>query len=148
MMRKRPRGPGQLPLDSAPEADEEFQLQQRPRIPEGDYVLNCLGGEVVRFSFGRRALLHFQIVGGEYQGIRLFLAMTAPEKGAPVPLGSKLWRTALLARNGHPLERRERFSFRDFKGLSFLGTVRNATPREDGDQVYSVVDALLKRLES
>lgn len=136
--------------------NEEFGVHgdTRPVLPEGEYEAACTTAEFIEFyKFGRarKLFLHFQVYGGEHDGTKLFLPMTAPPKGERVGRGSKLYANYLIA-NGHPPGRRDRVSLKVFKGRLFRVKVKTVCPMfENGKPKpeqfhYSIVSELLARL--
>ena len=72
--------------------------QHRTRLPAGQYLVKCLGGQKTEFylqgtrGYGKseKIALMFQIIEGEYMGAILPMFLSSPEKGK-VPQGSKYY---------------------------------------------------------
>lgn len=126
----------------------------RPRIPDGSYVAKFTG-HTTAILFGRAAklFLHFEIVEGDFVGIRLFRAFRLKRltgKAGPggkfvLSAGGDLYR--MLARVLDVRGRPDRVSLRALKHMLLKVTTR--TVRHDSserplpeDSCYSVVDEI------
>lgn len=136
--------------------EEEFGVDGDVRsvLPEGEYEVVCTGAEIIelyKFGRARKLFLHFQVYGGEHNGTRLFLPMTAPAKGEKMGRGSKLYANYMIA-NGSPPARRDRVSLKVFKGRVFQVRVKTVCPAFESGKLkpesfhYSIVAELLERL--
>lgn len=145
------------PIDSAWE--DSFQAGEPGRIllPEGFYEVQCISYE--RGHSHRNALklfLWFQIIYGEHQGEKLFMAVNlidpktkAPYK--PFPPGSKYYESWVISNFNQKPNRRDQMSPRIFKNAVFEVYVRTVKPlfpdRTEKPECfhYSVIDYLKRR---
>lgn len=121
-----------------------------PLIPSGHYDVRSQQGTIVS-TFGRRKLLlNVEIVGGEYDGARIFWAATMPAPGRRPGISSKFFRAWLLVAGRRPC-RGERLSPSMLEGKLLRARVETVTKDYRGYPLppaglYSVVRDLLERL--
>ena len=121
-----------------------------PRIPAGEYEAQCFKTEKKPFLGSEKKLyLHFIIIDGEHQGIKLFGVYNVNYKS--FPKASKYYTDWAIANEGLPT-RRERMSQNIFKNKVFLVKVRDTIPKYDDGKPkpemfrYSVVDRIIEKL--
>lgn len=138
--------------------DDNFVADdQRPLIPEGEYLAQCIELKVIRYFDSHRLRLWFKILEGQHADtiLELFLNLMDGKTGAKfksVPPATNYYKNWFIANRCRPPERRDRMSHKIFYEGIFRVQVRNAYPKypnsrqrmPDGMQ-YSVVSYLIKR---
>ena len=130
---------------------------KRPLIPEGKYKAQCIKHEPGRSHHNSiKMFLRFKIIEGPCMETELFMAMNLMDSKTgkrfkKVPLGSKYYKSWVIANYGKLPAKGERMSPRIFKSGIFEVQVRTTKPRfPDGTAKprcfhYSVVDYLFRR---
>jgi hypothetical protein len=130
---------------------------QRPLIPEGEYLAQCIELKVIRYFDSQRLRLWFKIIEGQHADtvLEMFINLMDGKTGSrfkSVPPASNYYKNWCIANHCRQPGRRDRMSFRIFQDGIFRVRVRNASPRypnsrdrmPDGMQ-YSVIAYLIRR---
>lgn len=125
------------------------KAEPRPRIPKGEYEAVCIKKDIsIYLGSEKKLYLHFQIIEGNHQGVKLFAAYKYYK---PFPTGSKYYTDWSIANSGLP-RRRDKMSPRVFLNKLFLVRVKDAMPRyEDRTPKpdmfrYSVIDRIIEKV--
>jgi hypothetical protein len=131
--------------------------EQRPLIPEAEYLAQCIELRVIRYFDSQRLRLWFKILEGQYVEtiLELFLNLMDGKTGQrfkSVPAASNYFKSWFIANYCRQPERRDRMSYKIFQDGIFRVQVRIAYPRfpnsrqrmPEGLQ-YSVISYLIKR---
>ncbi len=138
--------------------DDSFVADdQRPLIPESEYLAQCIELKVIRYFDSQRLRLWFKILEGQYAEtiLEMFLNLMDGKTGSrfkSVPPASNYYKNWCIANYCRQPGRRDRMPPKIFMNGIFRVKVRNACPRypnsrekmPDGMQ-YSVVAYLIKR---
>lgn len=122
----------------------------RPLIPEGSYEAVCIKHEISPYlGKGKKLFLTYQIIQGEYMGIKLFQAINH-NYNAFSP--STKYYTEWTIANGDMPKRKDKMTPRIFKDKAFLVKVKTTKPKyEDGEYKpekfhYSTVERIIEVL--
>ena len=129
--------------------------EDRPRIPEGVYLVQCIQVKNIQYYRTWKLHLRFKIAEGEHLELELdmFLNMT-DSKGRrfkTVPRASNFYKNWIIANYGCPPSRGDRMSSKIFLDGIFKAAVRDAIPKfPDGKDMpesihYSVISHLIRR---
>jgi hypothetical protein len=130
------------------EIDSQDAEEYYPRIPEGEYEAICYGAEIGR-AWGNipKLFLQFNIVGGEKDGTRLFMACTYVK--GKCKKRSKLYGQYMIL-HGRPLSKKDKPHPKRFVGKMYRVKVRDVNPKESDNTLkpdifkYSVVDRIIE----
>ena len=130
---------------------------QRPLIPEGEYLAQCIELRVIPYFDTQRMRLRFKILEGQHADtiLEMFINLIDGKTGSrfkSVPPASNYYKNWCVANYCRQPVRRDRMSPKIFYEGIFRVQVRTAYPKypnsrqrmPDGMQ-YSVVDYLIRR---
>jgi len=132
--------------------------EERPLIPEGRYIAQCIGCEKGQSHYNSLKLyLTFSIIDGEFMGQELFMAMNLIDSRTKkpfkkVPVGSKYYKSWTIANFNSRPNRQDKMSPKKFKDGIFEIQVRTVKPKyPDGKAEmpevfqYSIADYIISR---
>lgn len=136
--------------------DEDLVADEdRPRIPEGVYLVQCIQVKKILYYRTWKLHLRFRIADGAFSELELdmFLNMTDSKgrKFRRVPPASNYYKNWVIANHGRPPSRGDRMSPKVFLNGIFRAVVRDAVPKyPDGKAMpdsirYSVISHLIRR---
>jgi hypothetical protein len=104
-------------------------LREDVRVPEGEYDARAFRANYKKSIGGeRRLFIWFELIGGQADGVRLFMACPIPRNERPSP-SSKFYQAWTIANGGRPPKRNDRMSLRIFENR--LLRVRVVTVKTD-----------------
>ncbi len=118
--------------------------EERAFVPEGNYKVHYVKGEMNYYHGTPKIYLWFQIIEPyEHKGTELFMAMNAFKK---VPPGAKYYQQWVIANDNITPARKDRMSPSIFRNGIFNAIVRTVKQRNKNASKYSVIDSLTEKL--
>jgi len=126
--------------------DPTFAHRLPDLIDEGEYSWQCLSYQEKVSDFGKKLYLHGKIVSeSPFHGTELFMVINRAEN--KIGINSKMFQSWLIANHMMRPKRKDRMSYRIFRGGVFRVKVKTVSNKKKSKSLlpYSIVECMVVR---